>query len=336
MSQSFGIMFGDGRSLGALIVSALLHVAIAVGVAASSKASAARVRDDVVRPDAWSGNTFQVDALLAQAAFPQAAEPKAAEPVPAVPATPAPAEVKEPVRTRSVRPPPPRAAATASEPPSSPESPAPFERSSENETSSERAAAAPRASRRPRSQEDAGGAAAEAPQTYGAAGQAAMERSLAKAFTRAIPAAISKDPIWSELELGHAGSAKLEITIDEDGKIASVEPERPPPRQLKRLLDRTLILAAKRQVRSEPRRRGRNRDARARSEHLRTPRQGRRVRKPTGSGPARFRAAEQREGRPSFFYPRLGTPRRDPGQTGAAARLVLRERPGYPRGLAVR
>ena len=69
-----------------------------------------------------------------------------------------------------------------------------------------------------------------------------MERSLAKAFTRAIPAAISKDPIWSELALGAAGSARIEITIDEEGKIASAEPERPPPKQLKRLLDRTLIL----------------------------------------------------------------------------------------------
>jgi hypothetical protein len=85
-------------------------------------------------------------------------------------------------------------------------------------------------------------AAAPAPATYGAAGAAAGERNLAKAFTRAIPAAVSKDSIWSELPLGPAGKARIEFTIDEEGKIASAEPEAEPEQQLQRLLRRTLAL----------------------------------------------------------------------------------------------
>jgi outer membrane biosynthesis protein TonB len=236
----FRHMFEDGRSLGALIVSALLHVAVALGVAAGSKASA-QVRDDATRPDAWAGNTFEVDALLAQAAVPKAPAPVA--PAPAAEAPEA-AGVKEPVAVRqtprsAARPLPPRAPAAATEP-------GPSEGSAKPESSSTAepaARSARREARRPSPEEgDAGGAPAEASATYGAAGQAAMERSLAKAFTRAIPAAISRDPIWSELELGPAGSTKIEITIDEEGKIASVEPEWVPPKQLKNLLDRTQIL----------------------------------------------------------------------------------------------
>jgi outer membrane biosynthesis protein TonB len=236
-------MFEDGRSLGALIVSALLHVAVALGVAAGGKASA-QVRDDATRPDAWAGNTFEVDALLAQAAVPKAPAPVAPAPAAEAPRAPDPSEVKEPVAVRqtprpAARPLPPRAPATATEP-------APSEASAKLEPSfaAEPAARpAQREARRPGPEEgDAGGAPAEVSATYGAAGQAAMERSLAKAFTRAIPAAISRDPIWSELELGPAGGVKIEITIDDEGKIASVEPERAPPKQLKHLIDRTQIL----------------------------------------------------------------------------------------------
>jgi hypothetical protein len=134
----------------------------------------------------------------------------------------------------------PRAAAAARGP-EAPESPAGDR--SESETSEQPDPTSADDVRKPNAEQaGADRSAAETTATYGAAGQAAMERSLAKAFTRAIPAAISKDPIWSELELGAAGSARIEITIDEEGKIASAEPERPPPKQLKRLLDRTLIL----------------------------------------------------------------------------------------------
>jgi outer membrane biosynthesis protein TonB len=232
-------MLGDGRSLGALIVSALLHVAVALGIAASSKASAARVRDEVARPDAWAGNTFEVDALLAQAAVPTAPEPKEPAPAQAAPPPPAPAEIKQPVKVKPARPAPAPAAEREPEPS---EGPPPGDRSPAPERSE---ASVRREARNTRPDEGDSGAAAapsEAPATYGAAGQAAMERSLAKAFTRAIPAAISKDSIWSELELGPAGASKIEITIDEEGKIASADPERPQPKQLKRLLDRTLIL----------------------------------------------------------------------------------------------
>jgi hypothetical protein len=224
-------MFGDRRSLGALLISALLHVAVAVGVGVSGRAYAARAHDELQRPDAWSGNTFDHDAVLAQAAALPAPDPPAAPAAPAAPRVVAPAP--EAARPRPVRAAPPT-------PPADPKPAEPEPADPEGHTPSDRSAHDPKASA-DSERGEASPSAAETPATYGAAGPA-VERTLAKAFTRAIPAAVSKDPVWSELPFGPAGSMRVEITIDDEGRIESAEPERRPARQLQRLLDRTLIL----------------------------------------------------------------------------------------------
>jgi hypothetical protein len=68
-------------------------------------------------------------------------------------------------------------------------------------------------------------------------------RNLARAFTRAIPAACSGDPIWQSLPLGAAGSFDLTIAIDEDGHITSAVPSSAAvPPHLSRLAERTISL----------------------------------------------------------------------------------------------
>lgn len=70
-------------------------------------------------------------------------------------------------------------------------------------------------------------------------------RGFAKAFTRALPAANSADPIWNALPLGHVGIVRIAVTIDEDGKLsesAVLEQPRKPPVHLARLVERTILL----------------------------------------------------------------------------------------------
>jgi outer membrane biosynthesis protein TonB len=230
-------MVGDRRSLGALGVSALLHLAVAAGIASGGSAAA---RERPVTPDSISGNTFDVDAVVMEPPRPATPAP---EP-PAPPPRPAAAQVEPPVAMPA---PPPRPARPAPRTPASP----PEERAPRGEAGEPADVPPPRPrAARPAAAEVASAgapaaseaAAAPAPATYGAAGAAASERNLAKAFTRAIPAAVSKDAIWSELPLGPAGKARIEFTVDDEGKIASAEPEEQPEQQLGRLLARTLVL----------------------------------------------------------------------------------------------
>lgn len=70
-------------------------------------------------------------------------------------------------------------------------------------------------------------------------------RNFARAFTRAIPAAGSGDPVWDRLALGAAGSVRVSVVIGEDGAIAEERvyggvPR--PPAHLERLAERTLGL----------------------------------------------------------------------------------------------
>lgn len=74
----------------------------------------------------------------------------------------------------------------------------------------------------------------------GAVGQGSV-RSLAVAFTRAIPIAVSGDPVWGTLKLGDAGSFDLRIEVDETGRIVSATPSTTPvPDHLQHLVQRTL------------------------------------------------------------------------------------------------
>lgn len=70
-------------------------------------------------------------------------------------------------------------------------------------------------------------------------------RGFAKAFTRALPAANTGDPVWGQLPLGAVGFVRVSVTVDEDGTITESkvwnEPQQPPS-HLARLVDRTLIM----------------------------------------------------------------------------------------------
>jgi hypothetical protein len=70
------------------------------------------------------------------------------------------------------------------------------------------------------------------------------KRSLARAFTRALPVANTGDPIWNQLPLGHAGSIVVVLSVDEEGKSLRFEQRDRPraPPYLVRSVERALLL----------------------------------------------------------------------------------------------
>ena len=69
-------------------------------------------------------------------------------------------------------------------------------------------------------------------------------RSLARAFTRALPIANTGDPVWDRLPVGAAGSIVVVLSLDEAGKVVDFE-ERGPrraPSHLVRSVERALLL----------------------------------------------------------------------------------------------
>jgi hypothetical protein len=78
--------------------------------------------------------------------------------------------------------------------------------------------------------------------SFGAVGRAGV-RDLGAAFTQAIPAACGADTTWSEIGLGDAGTFRIAIDIDENGRPKSFTPlEKNPPKQLRNLAKRTFDL----------------------------------------------------------------------------------------------
>ncbi|MEZ4314578.1 MAG: hypothetical protein R3F14_41720 [Polyangiaceae bacterium] len=76
--------------------------------------------------------------------------------------------------------------------------------------------------------------------SFGSAGAASV-RDLGKAFTRAIPPACAKDPVWASLAPGKAGTLRAVLTVDAEGHLASAEPVgENPPKHLVNVLRRTL------------------------------------------------------------------------------------------------
>ena len=80
-------------------------------------------------------------------------------------------------------------------------------------------------------------------------GQAALPShvaSLAKGFTRAVPRAAFRDPVWHRLPLGQAGKIVFSIELDAAGKVLGgardIEQEPAPPPYLKALTERTLLM----------------------------------------------------------------------------------------------
>jgi hypothetical protein len=78
---------------------------------------------------------------------------------------------------------------------------------------------------------------------FGAAGEPAGVRDLGRAFTRAIPPAVSSDPIWASLPAGPAGRYAVVVSVDASGRITGHRSsDRDPPRHLVKLVERTLAL----------------------------------------------------------------------------------------------
>jgi outer membrane biosynthesis protein TonB len=164
------------------------------------------------------------------AAIPAAPAPKPAVEKPALPEDPVGIEPRP--RPRAKKPKPvavdPAASASAVDPASSdekpaPPSPRPVKRRASGDATGER-----------------GDGAAVGP--FGAEGPSAV-RSLGRAFTRAIPLACQADPGWGTLPAGDAGALEIAITVDETGHITGYRPlASDPPKQLVALVKRTIAL----------------------------------------------------------------------------------------------
>jgi hypothetical protein len=70
------------------------------------------------------------------------------------------------------------------------------------------------------------------------------KRSLARAFTRALPVANTGDPVWDRLPPGNAGSIVVVLSIDPEGKMLDFEQRGRPhaPAYLVRSVERALLL----------------------------------------------------------------------------------------------
>jgi len=77
---------------------------------------------------------------------------------------------------------------------------------------------------------------------YGAAMARDGSLLLAPALTRAIPAAVSADPIWSQLPPGVVGAIEVSISIDGEGAVDEVSIPTEAPEPLQRLAVRTVSL----------------------------------------------------------------------------------------------
>lgn len=100
----------------------------------------------------------------------------------------------------------------------------------------------------PSSGSEAPTSGAPAAGTFGQEGLAPGVRRLGYAFTRAIPAASPADAAWRELPVGHVGTIRVELTVDDTNHLGELKlwqsrpGEAEPPAVLRRMVDRTLIL----------------------------------------------------------------------------------------------
>jgi hypothetical protein len=85
---------------------------------------------------------------------------------------------------------------------------------------------------------------AQSAQPAGGEDVSVEKRSLARAFTRALPVANTGDPVWDRLPPGNAGSIVVVLAIDEEGKMLDFEQRGRPhaPAYLVRSVERALLL----------------------------------------------------------------------------------------------
>lgn len=205
--------------------------------------------DPPAAPDAWIGDSFDLDSLLAAPAAPAPAATavKGANEAAAVPSSdpkPAARPASATGDTGSAKAPPKAATQPSEVAAAKPRStarrtsrPQPAAAASGRSTGSNPHGSSNSASHSSGAQTDAG-----SPNGFGAAGTAGV-RNLARAFTRAVPVAASDPALWQPLPLGPAGDITLAIRVDDDGRIASAVPQGDQvPAHLGQLADRTVRL----------------------------------------------------------------------------------------------
>lgn len=217
-------MSGRSTTL-ALACSIAAHAAVLVVVGVVSRPAAAV--EAASASDPWAGDTFDLDALLPPAAQTPASQAGLAGQAAAAVELPQPAE-----RALAARPEPP---ATSDEPAAKPPEPSrkpPKRRVVERPREAAGRDASPATSSvasaealAPPAPGDGPGAGSGTAGSSGAVGVGGV-RNLAVAFTRAIPMAVSGDPVWGTLKLGDAGTFELRIEVDDAGKIVSAAPTR--------------------------------------------------------------------------------------------------------------
>jgi outer membrane biosynthesis protein TonB len=200
----------------AVALSTALHGALGMWVEVREKAPPPALREQV---DSWSGAGIEVDSVPAAAPAAPAAAIAPAEPNVLPP--PAVAEPAAP-RARSIVQEAPQEAPEASQ----------ARRASPARTSSSRGASERKATIRDVNTPDASTAAAAAANTtdtpsstgaaFGAAGLPAGVRHLPKAFTRALGIASRGDKRWLATTAGPVGEARIELAVDENGRLGEL------------------------------------------------------------------------------------------------------------------
>lgn len=231
-----------------MLGSAALHLGLALLVALLAGRAALHQRDNA-SVDYWSGNTFEVEAVFAPGATAQApagpaqpealakeqapvepdtrvepepqAEPEEQAPPPSVEeALPEPngepddLAVAQPEPTNVPEQPP-----AVAEPPPVSTAAVPVAEPATEPVASGSAAAAEPAMSPPTAGADAG----DAGLVHGAVGAPVRVRSLAKAFTRAIPRVFEHDPAWLRLGMGRVGTFTVRLEVDEKGGLSAVK-----------------------------------------------------------------------------------------------------------------
>lgn len=220
------VMLVRVRTALALVVSGAAHVAVILVAARGASAARPPVMTQDPGPDPWIGDTFEVGLAGTPAAGAKAVDPAPTQPPAAtqalatVPADPASiAVVQPPAAPRTEHAPRPKR-------PRAPHLPA----------------AAPASSARAQG-DGLGSGNGAAPGAFGAQGAGhGGPRDLARAFTRAIPVAVSGDPVWATMPLGPAGTFDLKIVLGDDGRIASATPDRAVAEPLRVVAARTVSL----------------------------------------------------------------------------------------------
>jgi hypothetical protein len=258
------------RTLWAVLASLAAHASF-LATLAPLHLVARTVQSPAEPPDVWTGDSIEVESRIEAAPGARSTEEaaNAAEPAPAVerdtvtltragssdaPPGRAPAALAPASEAASVPMSPPRGARVHAMAANAPLHPAPraSRRAEPAKAPDPDEALArkileyhPAVSLRPSSDSSTDVAASNAPAARaGGTSDTGAPRSFARAFTRAIPAASSGDPVWDRLALGAAGFVRVTVVIGEDGAIADVQVHGSPglPAHLEHLAERTLAL----------------------------------------------------------------------------------------------